>query len=66
MRVTTLEIRARQAQLQEIEQLVGRHRLYEKGTDSSRYLDFRDRAEADLAMVNLNLIPGVKARILGE
>jgi hypothetical protein len=65
MKRVTLEIRVRQAQLREVESLVGSNRLYKKGTDSSQYLDLRDRAEADLLVVNLGLIPGVKARILG-
>gem|GEM_PF-4070939 len=65
MHRVTLEIRLRPAQLREVESLAGSHRLYRKGTDYSWYLDLPDRAEADLAMVNLELIPGVKVRILG-
>jgi len=56
---------SRPQQLQEVEALVGRYCLYRKGTDSGQFLNC-DRARADLLMVNLNLIPGVKARILGD
>lgn len=52
--------------IQEVEQLVGRHQLYRKGTNPEQYFDCRDRAEADLVVINLNLVLGVKARILGD
>ena len=63
----TIEIRSSGAwrRMNEIEALVGANRIYLKGTDSGRYLDCRDRAEADLLVTNLNLMPGVRARVLG-
>jgi hypothetical protein len=51
---------------EDIESLIGRDRLYLKGTNPEMYVNFRDRATADLAVVNLNLIPGIRARICGE
>jgi len=51
--------------LSEIEALVGTGRLYLKGTSQERYVDCRDRAEADLLALNLNLMDGVQARICG-
>jgi hypothetical protein len=52
------------ASLPEVEELVGRNRLYVKGTDPSRYVDL-ERAEADLLVLNLNYLVGTKAQILG-
>jgi hypothetical protein len=67
-RPVTVEITGRNLwrRINEVEAFVGSRRLYLKGTDSSRYLDCQERAEADLLVVNLNLMPDVKARILGE
>jgi len=48
----------------EVEELVGSHRLYRKGTNQEWYLDFQERPEADLVLVNLNLLPGVEAHYL--
>ena len=52
--------------LKEVHDLVGQNRLYRQGTDASLYLDLRDRSEADLLATSLNLIPGVRARILPD
>lgn len=52
--------------LKEIESLVGRNFLYDKGTNRELYADFQDRLRADLIVVNLNLLPGVKARIMQD
>lgn len=49
---------------QEIEGFVGTGRLYLKGTDQAYFVDYQDRASADLAVVNLNQIEGIKARLL--
>ena len=60
----TVEIAAPQCALAEIEALVGRARLYRKGTNPEWYANL-ERDLADLVVVNLNLAPGVKARIMG-
>ena len=52
--------------LNEVEAFVGTNRLYKKGTDSSRYVDCRDREQANFLVINLNLMPEVHARILGD
>ena len=65
MATVTLEILVCPHCLPEVEALVGSNRLYRRGTDEGLLLACRDRAEADLLAVNLNLTPGVKARILG-
>ena len=65
--MVTVEInllRSRERQ-EEVESYLGHNRLYRKGTNEAQYLDFQERAQADLAVVNLNLMPQVKARILG-
>jgi hypothetical protein len=61
----TVQIAGKNLWRRELEQFVGSNRLYLKGTDASRYVDCRDRAEADLVVANLNYLPGVQARILG-
>lgn len=50
--------------LNQIEEVVGKHRVYLQGTFPDLLCDFARREWADLAVVNLNLIPGVKAEIL--
>jgi len=55
----------KRAPIGEIEREVGTARLYIKGTGDGWYVDCRDRAQADLLVVNLNLIPDIKARICG-
>ena len=64
----TLQIKGmrHRSQLLELRQLVGENRLYSKGTDESLYVDYRLRSEAHLALTNLNLMHGVRARILGD
>jgi hypothetical protein len=52
--------------LPQVEEVVGRHRCYRQGTDARVFVDFSAREWADLAMVNLNLIPGVHAEILED
>jgi hypothetical protein len=51
--------------LAEVEALVGRERLYRKGTDQEFFVDFAERSRASMALKSLNLIPGVWAQILG-
>jgi len=40
--------------------------LYQQGTDERLLVDFHTREEAQRAVVNLNLLHGVHALILGE
>ena len=40
--------------------------LYQQGTDQRLLVDLPSRELADLAVVNLNLLPGVHALILGD
>jgi hypothetical protein len=47
-----------------VEALLGTHRLFRKGTNPEWYANL-PRDVADLAVVNLNLTPGVVARIMG-
>ena len=51
--------------LKEVEAEVGVNRLRRRGTDDGWFVDYRDRESADLVVINLNCIPGVKARICG-
>jgi len=68
MHPVTLEISGPRyhLRLNEISALVGSNRLYLKGTNRAHYLDCRDREEADLLLVNLRNMDGVKVRILGD
>lgn len=59
-----VEIAARDHTLPEVEQVVGAAHLYRKGTNREWYANL-GREQADLAVVNLNLIPGVRAKIMG-
>jgi hypothetical protein len=60
----TVEIAARRHALLEVEDLLGKDRLYRKGTNPEWYANL-PRDVADLQVVHLNLIPGVRARIVG-
>lgn len=64
--MVTVEIRVprNRVRLEEVEEYLGSNRLYRKGTDESHYANFLERSQADLAVVNLNSMPGVKARVL--
>jgi hypothetical protein len=46
----------------DIKQIIG-HRTYIQGTDPRLYVDFSRREDAHLALVNLNQVIGVMARI---
>jgi hypothetical protein len=62
--MVTLEIHGlRKENRKEVEWEVGSHRLYLKGTNPEEYVDL-ERSQADLALVNLNLIPGIRAKLL--
>lgn len=52
------------SRFRELEYFVG-HRLFRKGTDPRWFVDYSDRAEADLVVANLNA-GGYHAHILGE
>jgi hypothetical protein len=52
-------------QFDEVRRIVGGH-PYRQGTEENLFADFPYRDSADLAIVNLNLVPGVRARISGE
>lgn len=56
------------ARYSEVREITGaRHLRVVSGSPSDRdsYLvDYRDRAEADLAVVNLNTLPGIRAEIV--
>ena len=62
----TLEISMPPRQVREVETLMGSERLYRKGTSPEWYLDLPSREQADLLLANLNLLPGLRCRILGE
>jgi hypothetical protein len=65
--MVTIEIQGiRRQNLAEVRSLLQARRLYRKGTDPGEYADFQERSEAHLAIANLNLLPGIKARVLGE
>jgi len=66
--MVTLEIYGvnRPSQHREMQEILGPYRVYRRGTDLQYLVDFHRREEAHLAMVNLNQLPGVKARIAGE
>jgi len=49
-----------------MQEILGPYRVYRRGTDLQYLVDFHRREGAHLAMVNLNLLPGVKAQIAGE
>jgi hypothetical protein len=51
---------------QQLREVVPGRSPYRQGTDPTLLLDFQRREEADLAVVNLNLLPGIQARILGD
>jgi hypothetical protein len=48
----------------EVETVVGPSRLYRKGTGIELFADYGNRDHADLAMVALNYLPGVRAEIV--
>ena len=50
----------------DVEQIIGHNRIFSQGTDRTLYVDFARREWADLAMVNLNTIQGVRAKIEGD
>jgi hypothetical protein len=64
MERVTVEIVVADRALREVEALLGTHRLFRKGTNPEWYANL-PRDVADLAVVNLNLTPGVVARIMG-
>jgi hypothetical protein len=66
--MVTVEIRgANWRNLKEIRSIVGAARLYTKGTNNPEdYVDFQDLSRAQLAVVNLNLVPGIQARVVGR
>lgn len=49
--------------MREIQEVIGYQGFYQ-GTDDRLFIDMWRREAADLAVANLNLIPGVKAEIL--
>jgi hypothetical protein len=51
---------------QRVREVLSPYQPYLKGTDLEWYVDFQDRATAHLRMVNLNQLPGVKAKVFGE
>lgn len=67
-KMLTLQIKGAQGpeRLKDIQEIVGGVHLYRKGTDLEWYADFSNREWANLSMVNLNLIPGIKASILSD
>lgn len=50
----------------EVSGCVGFNRLYRKGTDPDWYADYLERSEAQMAIVTLGYVPGVRARIMGD
>ena len=52
--------------LNDIEDVVGKHRIYLQGTNAPFYVDYYRREDANLAMVNLNQINGVRAHIVND
>ncbi len=50
--------------MREIEEIVGRGRIFQQGTDERFFVDFLGRSAADLVVINLNQLPGVHATIL--
>lgn len=52
--------------LNDIEEIIGKHRIYLQGTDTPFYVDYYRREDANLAMVNLNQIIGVHAHIVND
>jgi hypothetical protein len=47
----------------EVESIVGRSRLYQKGTGIELFADYSNPTHADLATAALNYLPGVKAKV---
>jgi len=62
--MVTVEIRAPGEK--PLRQVLEARQLYRKGTNREWYVDLKDREEADLLVVHLNLLPRVRAHILGE
>jgi len=60
--MVTLEIRSPSEK--PLREALEARRLYRKGTNPEYYVDLRNRAEADLLAVNLNLLPRVRARVI--
>lgn len=50
--------------VEKVEDTIGRGRIFNQGTDSRLFAEFYRRDLADLAVINLNLIHGVKAEIM--
>lgn len=63
--MVTVEIRLRSVPERRLSEVLGPRHLYRKGTNPEMYVDFQDRAEADLAVVNLRLLPA-HARVMPD
>ncbi len=48
----------------EVESIIGPSRLYRKGTGIELFADYGNREHADLAMVALNYLAGVRAEVV--
>lgn len=50
--------------VEKVEETIGRGRIFNQGTDDRLFAEFYRRDLAGLAVINLNLIHGVKAEIM--
>lgn len=47
-----------------VSEVVGKMKMYRKGTDLAWYVDFQERCNADLAIANLETVSSIHSRII--